>query len=134
MRIFQMSARSSAEPATCTSSASWRLQIACTRSNWLSHSLSAPSSSMTRAAPTSSGQGAPAIRLLARIVRLSIISMAPGTTPPVTTSETTFPAARVVGKNATSVRTASGDGMTRTVTSVATPSVPSEPTNAPRTS
>ena len=134
MRIRQMSARSSADPATCTFRASCAAQIACTCSNCVSHSLSAPSSSMTSAAPTSVGQPAPAIASLAWMVRLSIISIAAGTTPPVTTSETTSPAARGVGKNATSVRTASGDGMIRTVISVVTPSVPSEPTNAPMTS
>ena len=57
--------------------------------------------------------------------------MAPGTIPPETISETTSPAWTVEPKNATSVRTASGFGMTRSQIRVATPSVPSEPTNAP---
>src|SRR3954452_17301016 len=62
----------------------------------------------------------------------SIISIAPGTTPLVTISPTASPAARVESKNATSVLTVSGTGTTRSQAFVATPSVPSEPTNAPR--
>ncbi len=46
-------------------------------------------------------------------------------------SETVCPACAVWSKNATSVRTLSGAGITRSVILVATPSVPSEPTNAP---
>ncbi len=60
-----------------------------------------------------------------------MISMAPGTTPADTTSETTCPAASGVSKYATTVRVASGAGVTRNVIFVATPSVPSEPTKAP---
>ena len=67
----------------------------------------------------------------ASIARASIISIAPGTTPPWTISETASPAACVESKNATSVLTASGEGTTRSQILVATPSVPSEPTNAP---
>src|SRR3954466_7712252 len=62
---------------------------------------------------------------------LSIISMAPGTTPLVTISPTASPAACVESKNATSVLTVSGTGTTRSHAFVATPSVPSEPTTAP---
>ncbi len=62
---------------------------------------------------------------------LSIISIAPGTIPALTISLTASPAATVSSKNATSVRTLSGTGITRSVILVATPSVPSEPTNAP---
>ena len=46
----------------------------------------------------------------ARIERLSIISIAPGTIPSATISDTTSPACTVEPKNATSVRTASGFG------------------------
>ena len=67
----------------------------------------------------------------ASIARASIISIAPGTTPPWTISDTASPAAWVESKNATSVLTVSGDGTTRSQTLVATPSVPSLPTNAP---
>ena len=67
----------------------------------------------------------------ARIDRLSIISMAPGTMPSATILETTSPAWTVEPKNATSVRHASGFGITRSQIFVAIPSVPSEPTNAP---
>ena len=45
--------------------------------------------------------------------------------------ETASPAARVESKKATSVLTVSGEGMTRSHTLVAIPSVPSEPTKAP---
>ena len=61
----------------------------------------------------------------------SAISIAPGTTPEETISVTTCPASSVPSKNATMVRTSSGVGITRSVILVATPSVPSEPTNAP---
>ena len=64
-------------------------------------------------------------------MRLSIISIAPGTTPPETISETVSPASLVVSKNATIVLTASGTGTTRSVIFVQMPSVPSEPTKAP---
>ena len=67
----------------------------------------------------------------ARIERLSIISIAPGTMPSETICETTSPASTVEPKNATSVRTASGFGITRSQIRVAIPSVPSEPTKAP---
>ena len=63
--------------------------------------------------------------------RLSIISIAPGTMPADTIADTTSPASAVESKKATSVRTASGAGTTRSMILVATPSVPSEPTNAP---
>jgi hypothetical protein len=65
------------------------------------------------------------------MARLSIISIAPGTTPAATIADTASPAAVVESKKATSVLTASGRGTTRSVIAVATPSVPSEPTNAP---
>ena len=64
----------------------------------------------------------------------SIISIAPGTIPAATISDTTSPAWAVEAKKATRVRTAAGAGTTRSVIRVATPSVPSEPTNAPRRS
>ena len=67
----------------------------------------------------------------ARIERLSIISIAPGTIPADTIADTTSPASEVESKKATSVRTDSGAGTTRSTIFVATPSVPSEPTNAP---
>ena len=67
----------------------------------------------------------------ARIERLSIISIAPGTIPSATILDTTSPACTVDPKNATSVRQASGFGITRSQIFVAMPSVPSEPTNAP---
>ena len=60
-----------------------------------------------------------------------MISSAPGTIPAATMSETVWPADSIVSKYATSVRIRSGTGETRSVIRVATPSVPSEPTNAP---
>ena len=86
---------------------------------------------MISAAPTSVGKPAPTACSAAWIVRLSIISIAPGMTPPETISETVSPASLVVSKNATIVLIASGTGMTRSVICVQMPSVPSEPTNAP---
>ena len=68
------------------------------------------------------------------IERLSIISIAAGTMPAETIPDTTSPAWVGESKKATSVRTASGAGMTRRMALVATPSVPSEPTKAPVTS
>ena len=46
-------------------------------------------------------------------------------------ADTAPPASSVDGKAASRVRTVSGARVSRTVTSVATPSVPSEPTKAP---
>jgi hypothetical protein len=60
-----------------------------------------------------------------------MISSAPGTAPEATISETVRPAASIVSKYATSVRTVSGTGTTRSVMRVAIPSVPSDPTKAP---
>ena len=108
-----------------------RSQIATTSSKHASHSASEPSSSTMSAAPTSVGKPAPTAFSAAWIVRLSIISMAPGIVPPETISETASPACVVVSKNATIVLMASGTGMTRSVTSVQIPSVPSEPTKVP---
>ena len=51
--------------------------------------------------------------------------------PDCTMRDTASPASRVESKKATSVRTVSGDGMTRSQIFVAMPSVPSEPTNVP---
>ena len=60
-----------------------------------------------------------------------MISIAPGTIPAATMSDTVCPACPAESKNATRVRTLSGVGITRSQIFVATPSVPSEPTNAP---
>ena len=130
LRIFQNRARSASSRAMRTSSEPQRSQTATTSSKRASHSFSEPSSSTSSAAARSS-QPAPAICSEASIVFASIISIAPGTMPPWTISDTASPAACVESKNATSVLTASGDGTTRSQTFVATPSVPSEPTNAP---
>ena len=51
--------------------------------------------------------------------------------PPETIADTASPASPVCSKKATSVRTVSGFGITRSQIFVATPSVPSEPTKAP---
>ena len=101
-----------------------------TSSKRASHSRSAPSSSTSSAAPRI-GKPAFAACSAASIAFASIISIAPGTTPPWTISDTASPASRVLSKNATIVRTVSGEGTTRSQTLVATPSVPSEPTKAP---
>ena len=92
-----------------------RSQIATTSSKQASHSASEPSSSMISAAPTSVGKPAPTAFSAAWIVRLSIISIAPGMTPPETISDTASPACDVVSKNATIVLIASGTGITRRV-------------------
>ena len=68
----------------------------------------------------------------ASIASRSIISIAPGTTPAATIAGHGLARpVSVESKYATSVRTASGTGTTRSVIRVATPSVPSEPTKAP---
>ena len=61
----------------------------------------------------------------------SIISIAAGRIPAAITAETAPPASSVWAKPASSVRTASGARRMRSVSFVAMPSVPSEPTNAP---
>ncbi len=61
----------------------------------------------------------------------SIISIAAGITPAPMIAETAAPATSVSGKAASRVRTSSGVRVSRTVTSVAMPRVPSEPTSAP---
>ena len=109
----------------------WRSQIATQSSKSASHSTSEPSSSTISAAPTSVGKPAPTAFSAAWIVRLSIISIAPGMTPPETISDTASPAWLVVSKKATIVLTVSGTGITRSVTAVQMPSVPSEPTKVP---
>src|ERR671932_968246 len=131
LRVFQNSWRSVSSRATRTSSDPHASQIFTTSSKRASHSSSAPSSSTSRAAPRPTGYPALAICSLASIASLSIISIAPGTTPLVTISPTASPAACVESKNATSVFVVSGTGTTRSQAFVATPSVPSEPTNAP---
>ena len=68
------------------------------------------------------------------MARVSIISMAAGTIPAATTSETTSPAAAIDGKSASRVCTDSGARISRTVTCVTMPSVPSEPSTTPRRS
>ena len=67
----------------------------------------------------------------ASIARASIISIAAGTTPAPMIADVAAPAWSVVPNPASSVRTVSGSRTSRTVTSVAMPSVPSEPTNVP---
>ena len=59
----------------------------------------------------------------------SIISIAAGTIPAAITPETAPPASSVCAKPASSVRTVSGARRMRSVSFVAIPSVPSEPTN-----
>ena len=65
------------------------------------------------------------------IVSESIISIAAGRIPAETIAETASPAASVDGNAARCVVTASGLRSTRSVISVAIPSVPSEPMKAP---
>ena len=61
----------------------------------------------------------------------SIISIAAGITPAEMIADTAWPAVSVSGNPASSVCTAWGDRVRRTVTLVAMPSVPSDPTSAP---
>ena len=72
-----------------------------------------------------------AISAVASSVSRSISSIAAGTTPEATISETALPAASIERKYPTIVATASGAGTIRTQILVAIPSVPSDPTNAP---
>ena len=61
----------------------------------------------------------------------SIISIAAGTIPAAMISDTARPPSLVVAYAASSVCTASGSGVSRTMTFVTMPSVPSDPMNAP---
>ncbi len=134
LRIFQKTWRSASSRATRTSLQPAFSHSAPTWSKVASSSACGPSSSTSSAAPASSGQPAWAMASEAPIVRLSIISMAPGTTPAETMFDTACPAWPGDSKKDTSVRTDSGVGTTRTMIFVATPSVPSEPTKTPHRS
>src|SRR5438477_10057516 len=61
----------------------------------------------------------------------SIISRAAGTIPLAITADTASPAVRSEVKSASSVRTARATGSSRTEMRVATPKLPSDPTNSP---
>ena len=65
------------------------------------------------------------------MVAWSIISSAAGTIPAAMMADTARAAASIDGKEASSVRTAAGSGVHRTVTVVATPKHPSLPTKHP---
>ena len=95
--------------------------------------LRRPGRRARRSAPRPRPPGSPASTAAstASIVSASIISIAAGRIPAAITCETASPAASVVAKPASSVRTASGTRSTRTVIRTAIPSVPSEPTNTP---
>ena len=69
-----------------------------TSSKRAAHSDSDPSSSTISSAPTSSGFPAWVAASVASMARWSMISMAPGTTPADTMSETTWPACSGVSK------------------------------------
>jgi hypothetical protein len=131
LRIRQNTSRSAGSRATRTSSAPATRHSCATSSKRASISAAGPSSSTISAAPASAGQPARAICSDASIESESIISIAPGTTPAATISDTAWPACAGDPKKATSVCTDSGVGTTRSVTLVATPSVPSDPTNTP---
>ena len=68
------------------------------------------------------------------MARASIISIAAGMTPAPMIADTAAPASSVVAKAASRVRTASGVRVSFTVTWVAMPRVPSDPTKAPNRS
>jgi hypothetical protein len=131
LRAFQMSARSASSAAIRIPVAPLRSHTASTSSKRAAHSDSEPSSSMISEAPASRGLPACVAASVAWMANGSMISMAPGTMPAATTSDTLRPAASGDVKYATTVRTASGAGTTRSVISVATPRVPSDPTKAP---
>src|SRR5205809_14747 len=61
----------------------------------------------------------------------SIISSAAGTIPAAIIADTASPAVLILLKSASSVLIARGNGVRRTVIFVATPKLPSEPTNTP---
>ena len=98
LRAFQISARSSSVWAMRTPLAPLFSQKRMTSSKRASHSDSEPSSSTISRAPASSGLPALVAASVAAMARLSMISMAPGTTPADTTSETTCPACSGVSK------------------------------------
>ena len=82
-------------------------------------------------APAPSGYPQWTAASAASIASASIISTAAGITPAAMIAETACPAASVPSKPASSVCTDSGARVSRTVTLVAMPSVPSEPTIVP---
>ena len=90
-----------------------------------------PSTSISSAAPASSGQSTPVAATIASIASRSIISIAAGTIPRAMIRETAAPASSVDGNVANSVRVACGLRRMRTTTSVTMPSIPSLPTTTP---
>ena len=98
LRAFQIRARSSSVSAIRTPVAPLVSQKRITSSKRASHSDSDPSSSTISRAPASSGFPACVAASVAAMASLSMISMAPGTTPADTTSETTCPASSGVSK------------------------------------
>jgi hypothetical protein len=131
LRPYQSVARSSSSCATRTSDAPPAAHSSSTRARLRAASATGPSSSTSSTAPASRGSPAWTASSAAWIVSASIISTAAGTIPAPMIAETTSPAASVEGNAASSVSTRSGLGTTPTTISVAIPSVPSEPTNAP---
>ena len=131
MRPFQNSARSASSAAIRISNAPAFSQSSRTWANWRSTSAAGPSSSTMSTAPAPSGYPQWTAASAASIASASIISTAAGMTPAAMIAETAWPAASVPSKPASSVCTDSGARVSRTVTLVAMPSVPSEPTIAP---
>ena len=84
-----------------------------------------------RTAPAPGGYSQRTASSAAEMASASIISIAAGTRPAAMMAETARPALSMSEKAASNVCTAWGLRRSRTVTFVATPSVPSEPTNAP---
>ena len=133
LRIFQKTWRSASSRATRTSLAA-RL-LAQLRRPRRSAPRTRPAGRRARRAArrrASSGQPAWAMPPRRRSLRLSIISIAPGTTPAETMFDTACPACAGTRRRPRACAPPPGVGTTRTMIFVATPSVPSEPTKTPQ--
>src|SRR3989449_3537339 len=128
--------RSPASAATRIDAASWLDSSSWTVSVSAATASSECPSSSTRSTAAAS-RGYPAAYTESSTARMhdwSIISRAAGTMPFAITAETASPSARSEAKAASRVRTARGNGRSRTAIRVAIPKFPSEPTNNPTTS
>ena len=134
LRAFQNSARSASSRATRTRPAPCSAPTRSTTAVWEATSAGVPSTSTSSIAAASTGRSAWTNASTATVISRSIISIAAGITPAAMIAPTASPAALTVGKSSSMVRTSGGLRISRTVTSVTTPSVPSPPTTKPRRS
>src|SRR5207247_1446722 len=131
LRPRRSRSRARASSAARTERAAWSLTMASAlAASAATESSTRPSSSTSSTAAASRGYPAAYTESsTAWMQERSIISSAAGTSPAPMIADTASPAARSEVKSASSVRTARGRGTSRTVMRVATPKLPSEPTN-----